>query len=77
MREEEEDMKLDRGGREESDGDGGVLLIVSHISRVVPQTDLHTNPQGARGSVCLSVEPRRVGGLSITHRLPVPHLFLS
>lgn len=35
-------------GREESDGDEwGVLLIVSHISGEVPQTDLHTGPQEA------------------------------
>lgn len=52
----------------------GGLLIVSH-TRVVSQTDLHTRPQGTLGSVCLSLEPKRVGGLSTTHRLAVPVIF--
>lgn len=60
------------GRRVTAMGVGGVLLIVSH-TRVVSQTDLHTRPRGTLGSVCLSLEARRVGGLSPTlHRLPVP-----
>lgn len=38
----------------------GGLLIVSHISRVVPQTDPHIRPLGALVSVCPSLQPRRV-----------------
>lgn len=52
----------DEGGREESDGHGGGCLIDSH-TRVVSQTDLHTRPQGTLDSVCLSLDPQRVGGL--------------
>lgn len=52
---------------------------VTAISRVVPQTDLHTRPQGTLDSVCLLLEPRRVAGLSTPHQrfTSSSHLFLS
>lgn len=50
-----------------SDGVGGVLLIVPHISRVVLQTDLHSGPQGAL-VVRLSVEGHR-SPVHSSHRL--------
>lgn len=69
-----------RRNRRREGGDKGVgrgVLIVSH-TRVVSQTDLHTRPQGILGSVCLSLEPRSVGGLLTTlYTLPVPVFFFS
>lgn len=50
----------EEGGREESDGDGGVLII-PHISREVPATHLHKVPWGTLVVVRLSLDPQRGG----------------
>lgn len=56
----------------------GRVLIVAHISRVVPQTDLHTTPQGSLVSVCVTGgKEGKVGGFSATHhRLQFPLILI-
>lgn len=64
------------GEWEESDDDGGVLII-PHISREVPATDLHTVSWGTPVvvSVCLWI-PKGAGGVdSDQNRLTAPDFF--